>query len=72
VRAGGECRDIRARDDIAAAHIASQLESIRHQVAAGRAEWQDSAVPATHIPVENYFDDRRPRARDRRLFRRCR
>jgi phenylpropionate dioxygenase-like ring-hydroxylating dioxygenase large terminal subunit len=50
-------------------HIASQLERVRRQFVAGRLEWQDSAVPTTHIPVENYFDDA-IRAREiERLFR---
>ncbi|HEV7574550.1 MAG TPA: SRPBCC family protein [Caldimonas sp.] len=36
-------------------HTASQLERIRAQVVAGRLDWQDSAEPAAHIPVGNYF-----------------
>ena len=35
-------------------HTAAQLERIRAQIAAGRADWQDSDAPVARIPVENY------------------
>jgi phenylpropionate dioxygenase-like ring-hydroxylating dioxygenase large terminal subunit len=50
-------------------HIAAQLESIRAQVRAGRAEWQDTTAPETHIPVENYTSERIRDAEVDRLFR---
>ena len=50
-------------------HTAAQLERIRAQVAAGRLDWQDSAAPVAHIPVENYFSDAVRRAEIDHLFR---
>jgi phenylpropionate dioxygenase-like ring-hydroxylating dioxygenase large terminal subunit len=50
-------------------HVASQLQRIRDQLAAGRLEWQDSGIPVARIPVENYCSDE-VRAREiERLFR---
>jgi phenylpropionate dioxygenase-like ring-hydroxylating dioxygenase large terminal subunit len=50
-------------------HVASQLQRIRDQFAAGRLEWQDSGIPVARIPVENYCSDE-VRAREiERLFR---
>jgi phenylpropionate dioxygenase-like ring-hydroxylating dioxygenase large terminal subunit len=51
-------------------HTAAQLERIRVQVRAGRADWQDSAVPIAHIPVENYFSASVREAEIAPLFRR--
>ena len=48
---------------------ASELERIRAQTRAGRLEWQDSASPEAHIPVENYTSDSIRDAEVARLFR---
>jgi len=48
---------------------ASELERIRAQTRAGRLEWQDSAAPAAHIPVENYTSESVRDAEIARLFR---
>jgi nitrite reductase/ring-hydroxylating ferredoxin subunit len=48
---------------------ASELERIRAQTRAGRLEWQDSAAPEAHIPVENYTSDSIRAAEIARLFR---
>ncbi|MGZ8259584.1 MAG: aromatic ring-hydroxylating oxygenase subunit alpha [Caldimonas sp.] len=50
-------------------HIASELDRIRGQIAAGRCEWQDSTAPAARIPVEHYFSDDVRRREIERLFR---
>ncbi len=50
-------------------HTACELDRIRAQTLAGRLEWQDSTVPATHIPVENYLSDSIRDAEVERLFR---
>jgi phenylpropionate dioxygenase-like ring-hydroxylating dioxygenase large terminal subunit len=48
---------------------ASELERIRAQTRAGRLEWQDSAAPEAHIPVENYTSESVRDAEIARLFR---
>ena len=50
-------------------HTASQLESIRAQVRAGRLEWQDRKAPEAHIPVESYTSGHIRDAEIERLFR---
>ncbi len=49
--------------------LADQLERLRSQFLAGRAEWQGGREPVTRIPVENYFSAEVRAAEIERLFR---
>jgi len=49
--------------------LASQLERLRAQILSGRAEWQDTSDPVTHIPVANYTSADIRDAEIERLFR---
>ena len=50
-------------------HLASQLDSIRHQVVSGRPEWQERSDPVTRIPALNYVDAGIREREIERLFR---
>jgi phenylpropionate dioxygenase-like ring-hydroxylating dioxygenase large terminal subunit len=49
--------------------LAHQLERVRAQFLAGRADWQGTREPVTRIPVENYFSAEVRQAEIERLFR---